>query len=263
MSNKLLKTLLTGKEQGESLIVIHGWAMHSAVWQPIKADLEACYSVTWVDLPGHGFNHDVVAESLSDIVDLILPVLEKNSHLLGWSLGGLVAQGLLQRVPEKIKSITLVACTPRFSKAEGWQYAMGEAVLKNFAINLKEDSEATIKRFIGLQFMGVKNAKELQRTLTREIVANLPNRYALSTGLDILSTADFRSVSKENKSIPPQHWILAEKDRLVPKAVIRDLKLIRPDAQITLLENTGHAPFMTHPQEFMDSFTAFVDNYAG
>lgn len=260
MSNILLKTWLTGNEQGESLTVIHGWAMHSAVWKPIKSDLESRYSVTWIDLPGHGCNRGVKAESLQDIVELILPILEKNTHLLGWSLGGLVAQGIAMAKPEKIKSMTLVASTPRFSQTEDWRHAMSEEVLNNFALNLKEDTETTIKRFISLQFMGVKNAKELQRNLTNDIITLLPDEEALSTGLNILSAVDFRykNKSKEEEFQIPQHWILAERDRLIPQAVINDLKLLRPDAQITLLENTGHAPFMTHPQEFMKSFTEFL-----
>jgi pimeloyl-ACP methyl ester carboxylesterase len=57
--------------------------------------------------------------------------------------------------------------------------------------------------------------------------------------------------------------MLAARDRLIPKEVINDLKLIRPDDQITLLENVGHAPFMTQPETFLESLIPFINHYAG
>jgi pimeloyl-[acyl-carrier protein] methyl ester esterase len=102
--------------------------------------------------------------------------------------------------------------------------------------------------------MGINNSKQLQRELVETILTNTPNKASLCVGLDILRTADFR----KSAQIIPQHWILGERDRLIPQSLINDLKLIRPDAQISLLKNTGHAPFMTHPNEFMLSFSDFM-----
>jgi len=260
---------------GESLIVLHGWGMNSVVWDTVRPALESQYKVSWIDLPGHGENVDVLANSLDEIVDLILPEIPEGSHLLGWSLGGLIIQAIAQQIPDKIKSMTLVASTPRFSEANDWPYAMSQDVLNNFAENLKIDIEGTLKRFIALQFMGIKDAKPIQRELTDKVLRslkNIKNRggvsnnnhintqvQALILGLQIITQSDFREQSHKI----PQHWLLAERDRLIPKEVINDLKLIRPDAQITLLENAGHAPFMTHPEEFVASVTPFINKYAG
>ena len=260
MKELSLKTITAGNPLGEPLLVIHGWAMNSTAWQVVKADLEKDYLISWVDLPGHGVNIDVRADTLEDIVDLILPEITVKTHLLGWSLGGLVAQALFNRTPELIRSLTLVASTPRFSQTKDWLNAMPVEVLNTFAKNLQADVKTTIKRFIALQFMGIRGSKQLQRNLLESILATPPGHRALLMGLNILSTADFRNTatySRLQQSVP-QHWILAGRDRLVPKSVINDLKFIHPDAQITLLENAGHAPFMTHPNEFLLSFTQFI-----
>jgi pimeloyl-[acyl-carrier protein] methyl ester esterase len=87
---------------------------------------------------------------------------------------------------------------------------------------------------------------------------NNPQIEALTVGLSILKHADYRN----NSHNVPQHWILAGRDRLIPPAVINDLKTLRPDDQITLLEDTGHALFMTHPQIFMASLIPFIENNA-
>ncbi len=245
--------------------------MNSVVWNPVIKALESRYRVHLVDLPGHGFNYEVVAPSMQVIVDqlsdLIESLDEEQIHIMGWSLGGLIAQALAESTPEKIRSLTLVASTLRFSQDESesnaWPHAMSLEVLNNFAVNLSKDTAATLKRFIALQFMGVAASKETQKVLIQAIcpAEKMPQSGgvtvdALTVGLKLLTDSDFRDSSCDI----PQHWLFAEKDRLIPMAVIDDLKSLRPDAQVTLLQGAGHAPFMTHPDAFVDAVSAFIDS---
>ncbi len=268
----------SGNPKGETLVMLHGWGMNSGAWGTIRPALEARYHVSWVDLPGYGENGLINANDMDAIVDLILPEIPDGAHLLGWSLGGLIAQAIAEKSHKiglgNIKSISLVASTPSFSQAEGWVHAMPHQTLDDFSKKLQEDIEGTLKRFIALQFMGIKGSKEIQTVLINTVLpetiyktakkgggvlSNIHNNLqieALNLGLSILKHADFRKTSHNI----PQHWILADRDRLIPPALINDLKVLRPDDQITLLEQTGHAPFMTHPQEFMASLTPFIEN---
>lgn len=289
-------------------MLLHGWGMNSHVWEPIKEALESRYHLVCLDLPGHGFNKHLDAKNLDHIVDLVADVTPEDTHIVGWSLGGLVAQALAQKIPNKIRSLTLVASTPRFSQSlqNDWTNAMSHEVLNKFADNLKHDPVKTIKGFIALQFIGVKESKQVQDDLISHILNdgksaqpsdsettkecsdadskgemqsskkwggvflsdseqdsasnseqsnNIPTREALEAGLRILQNADLRSL----KSTCPEHWIFAEHDRLIPKEVINDLKSLRPDAQITLLEKAGHAPFITHTEIFMKQLSDFID----
>ena len=158
----------------KTLMLLHGWGMNSQVWEPIREAFESRYHLLWVDLPGHGFNRHIEAQSLENMVALIADVTPENTHLIGWSLGGLVAQALVERVPHKIESMTLVTSTPRFSQDVNgdWQHAMTEEVLNRFAENVKQDTEKTLKGFIALQFIGVKNAKQAQDNLINRILYN-------------------------------------------------------------------------------------------
>ncbi len=256
--------------------MLHGWGMNSAVWESVRPALESRYCVSWVDLPGYGKNQHIVANSMDEIVDLIMPHIPDDAHLLGWSLGGLVIQAIAERLSkesskrgQKIKSMTLVASTPKFSQAEScqqvdsWSHAMSEDVLNTFSKNLNQDIEGTLKRFVALQFMGIKDSKPIQRELINSLEkwgGVLPNssKKALNLGLALLIDSDFRLASHKI----PMHWILAERDRLIPKEVINDLKSLRPNDQITLLENTGHAPFMTHPKAFIESVVPFIKDHS-
>jgi len=300
LNNFLVKTsgLVVGEGQDEdscvqTLMLLHGWGMNSQVWEPVREALESQYHLLWVDLPGYGFNRHIQAQSLEQMVTLIAEHTPENTHLMGWSLGGLVAQALVQKIPHRIKSMTLVTSTPRFSqdlsKDEDkiWQHAMSDEVLNRFAQNLKQDTEKTLKKFIALQFIGVKDAKQAQNNLINNILynqkiskkwggvflkdrvklrtapesvpeseqSNIPTQEALDVGLTILKHTDLRKLTPSC----PEHWIFAEYDRLIPKEVINDLISLRPDAEITLLEKAGHVPFITHSDAFLIRATDFID----
>ena len=277
----LVKT--SGKaDSKDTLLLLHGWGMNSQVWERVREKLEANYKIITVDLPGHGFNYTVRAMNMDEIAELVIQKLPQKCHIIGWSLGGLIAQAIAQRVPNIIQSMTLVATTPKFSQSHvndeiSWQHAMSDEVLDNFAEQLKTDTLATLKRFVALQFMGVKESKGIQRDLISKITEPqktgqkwggvfsdmnnasyfpIPDAEALDLGLRILKQADFRkSASKVS-----EHWIFGGRDRLIPMQVINDLKYLRPNAQITLLENAGHAPFMTHPDEFLTHLMSHIHN---
>ena len=269
MNSLLVKTSV--KENAAHLLLIHGWGMNASVWQPVRAALEAQFQLSSLDLPGYGENASIVADTLDEIVALIQPHIKQNTHLVGWSMGGLIAMAIAKAAPDKIASLSLLASTARFSQADDWPHAMSQAVLNNFAKQLGDDLEGTLKRFIALQFMGVKGAKPAQKALTQKIISHMGKSgkkgggvlfNTLNSGLRILKDTDFRNaLNNELKNIP-LHWILAKRDRLIPYEVINDLKLIRPDAQITLLDDAGHAPFMTHPDEFVASLVSFINKYS-
>ena len=268
----------SGNKNGEPLVLIHGWGMNSGTWESVRPELEAEYFIHWIDLPGYGENIKITANDMEDIVDLIFTNIPDGSHLLGWSLGGLVAQAIAKKShkeqSDKLKSLTLVASSPKFSQSDDWIHAISHETLNIFSKNLQEDVESTLKRFVALQFMGIKGTKDLQKALIDGILSNskyktsnnrggdniktLKASYfqALNLGLSILKDADYRKTSHTF----PQQWILADRDRLIPPEMINDLKLLRPNDQITFLDNTGHAPFMTHPKEFLAVVIPFIES---
>lgn len=235
-------------------MVIHGWGMNSSAWGSIAEQLEQYFRVTWVDLPGHGINHHVEANSIEEIVEVILPEIKQGTHLMGWSLGGLVAQQVIKQKPSLINKLVMVASTPRFSQNKDWQYAMPMDVLSAFSDNLQRDIKGTIKRFIALQFMGVKGSQAIQHELRSAILSHLPNENALKTGLKVLQEQDYRDLAMQQKQL----WLLGEKDRLIPVGIEADLKALYPDATVNVMKGAGHAPFMTEPRLFANFVIDFL-----
>lgn len=245
--------------QGEPLLVLHGWGMDHTIWLSVKQMLEKKYTILWLDLPGHGQNKAYEAQQLDGIVSAVYDAVAllpfSNIHIMGWSLGGLVAQRLAYLYPEQVKSLILVATTPAFVQKSQWRHAMSMSVLAAFAKSLEHDYENTLKRFLALQFMGVRNVQTPLKQLRAHIVATPPNIDALQAGLHILQQTDLRQQQSEQRTL----WVLGKMDKLVPYQMMDDLQMLRPQDNFQLINGAGHAPFISHPELFVGHVTEFLD----
>jgi pimeloyl-[acyl-carrier protein] methyl ester esterase len=147
----------------------------------------------------------------------------------------------------------MIASTPRFSQNAQWHHAMSNKLLSTFSEDLTKDINGTIKRFIALQFIGIKGSKLLQRELRTSTLQSLPNQKALKVGLKILQQQDFLNLKMSKQQL----WLFGGKDRLIPIKMKNDLSILYPNAVIAEIAEAGHAPFMTHPKEFMHIMNHF------
>lgn len=241
--------------QGRPLVVLHGWGMNQRVWQPIRARLLQQAQVTWVDLPGHGRSSALKLGQLEAVVEQLIPIIPDGAVLMGWSLGGIIAQALAQRLPQQVSALMLIATTPRFVVAEDWPYALSAEVLQEFADNLAQDYTATVKRFFALQFMGVRSDPAALQALRDQILQEPASLAALEDGLAILGSADCRSTPVKQ----PCLWILGRLDKLIPSRLALGLQTLHYSAeQIVVLPKAAHLPFVTHPDEFMNLVENFM-----
>ncbi len=114
---------------GPNLTLLHGWGLNGAVWNGIRDALALRYTLHIVDLPGHGLSNGTATATITEMADAIAEAMPPRSHLLGWSLGGLVAQDLARRHAERIDRLVLVATTPSFLQRHDWTYAVQPTVL--------------------------------------------------------------------------------------------------------------------------------------
>ena len=152
--------------QGQDLVLLHGWGMNGAVWHGIAQQLAAHYRLHLVDLPGFGNSplHEGSEYTLPWLAEQVATVLPEKCHLLGWSLGGLVASQLALTRPERLHSLITVASSPCFMAREDWP-GIAPKVLAGFNQMLAGDFMQTIERFLAIQAMGSEHARNDIRQL--------------------------------------------------------------------------------------------------
>ncbi len=243
--------------QGPRLVLLHGWALNSHVWDDVVPRLASEFTLECVDLPGHGAS--AWAPQITDLdtlADAVAPYLGAQCHLLGWSLGGTVALRLAIEHAARIEKLVLVASTAKFVASPDWPSAMQPAVLEHFAARLREDYPATVREFLTLQVRGDERAHEALRILRRRVlVAGEVDTAALRIGLEILRQTDLRADLPRIRT--PALVIAGERDALVPAAASAALATALPQARAHLIERAAHAPFLSH----LDEFCAEVRNF--
>ena len=124
-----IRTLEQGSPDSEDVVLIHGFGGDAENWRFNMSALARRYRVLALDLPGHGDSTKAVGTGApSVLVDTVEEVLEarhvRTSHLVGHSLGGLVAASLALRRPERCTSLALIAPVG-FGQAADGRYVEG------------------------------------------------------------------------------------------------------------------------------------------
>jgi pimeloyl-[acyl-carrier protein] methyl ester esterase len=233
---------------GIDVFMVHGWGMHGGVWRDFAENLADRFRVTLVDLPGHGRSREQKFVSLEGVVEQLLAVAPPKAHWLGWSLGASIALQTAASHPERIGSLCLMAGNARFTRDENWPWAMDGKLLDQFAADMMTNYQQTLQRFLALQTAGLDDSRALLKRL-RERIAECPSpeESALRTGLNILHDADLRSGLCAIAA--PLLVIMGGKDRLVPAQSGHAMMQLAPKAHLRILENAGHVPFLTQPDE--------------
>lgn len=242
--------------QGQPIVALHGWGMNQQVWQPIQAELAKLGQVTFIDLAGHGRSSTVSLESEQQVVELLMPLIPENAIVMGWSLGGMLAQRLAQKLPH-IKALILVTSTPRFTNFNDWEYGLDESIVTGFANNLQKNYEATVKRFFALQFMGVKTDTQALNAFRESIMQHPASLEALKEGMEILHSFN----AGQQRIEQPCLWVLGRLDKLIPVQLKQGLEAMGYE-HIEVMPRAAHVPFVTHPEEFMMLVRDFVQRYA-
>ncbi|BAS68208.1 alpha/beta fold hydrolase [Bathymodiolus septemdierum thioautotrophic gill symbiont] len=219
---------------GKDLVLLHGWGFNSDLFNDLIARYQNQYQITVIDLPGHG-RSSVVDGDLDKWCDEIIKLLPDNPILLGWSLGGLLAINIANKV--NVSQLILLASSPNFVTTVGWHYGIDAKNFHQFSDTLSLNLSKGLKRFVSLQSQNKTQLKSLNQSID-----TLPaTTIALNQGLKILLQRDLRQ-QFEQLDIPIQ-VVLGKQDTLIPIEIAKWYK--QKNTSVTIL-NTGHLPFL-HP----------------
>ena len=243
---------------GKPLVMLHGWGMHGGIWGSAVAQLADHYQVHCVDLPGYGASSGLAHYNLEAIVAALTAHFTEPVSVCGWSLGGQAALCWAQLAPQHVDKLVLVATTPRFVKCAGWDCAMTEESLREFADAVLENYTLTLKRFIALQVRGSEHERALLAELRGLLFSRgKPDQATLHGGLEILRATDMRAGLGY---IAQAALVIAgERDTLTPAAASAYLAQAMPNARLAEIQGAAHVPFLSHSDLFVKHVTEFLN----
>jgi pimeloyl-[acyl-carrier protein] methyl ester esterase len=235
---------------GPDLVLLHGWAMHSGIWNGVREQLAQHFRLHLVDLPGHGLSPACKPGTLEHVVELVADILPSDCLVCGWSLGGQIAIELALLEPARVRKLALISTTPCFIKRKDWQYGMELATLQLFMQSLKLDYATTLSRFLTLQTNGSSDTTAVLAQLRESFFQrHQPDEAALQTGLQILLTTDLR---EKLKNVNQLSLVLhGENDVITHPGAARWMHQQLPNSELIMLPHCGHTIFLSHPDQFV------------
>lgn len=119
---------ITYEERGEGppLVFLHGIGGDAACWRSQLDAFSVAFRVIAWNMPGYGGSAPLDPMTFPALADALAGLLDRlevdRAHLVGHSMGGMVAQELVATRPERVRSLILVATSAAFGRPDGeWQ----------------------------------------------------------------------------------------------------------------------------------------------
>ena len=225
---------------GEVIVLLHGLGMTRTGWDAVIAPLADRYRCVARDMPGYGASAPLPAFSLQAAADAAADLIVRlggTAHVVGLSLGGMVALQLALRHPERVRSLVLVDSSPAFgldgTDPEAWKAARLAPLLAGARI---EDFAEPVLRGV----MAPAPAAEAVAAAVASML-RVPTSALMAT-IAALPTHDVRE--RLGQVAAPTLVVCGELDEETPPAYSELLAAGIPGATLVLIPAAGHlTPF--------------------
>jgi pimeloyl-[acyl-carrier protein] methyl ester esterase len=248
------------KADAPHLVLIHGWGLHSGVWDRVIQPLRAVAHLTLIDRKGYGKEQgglDIRFITSDEEQQAILAIAPPCAIYIGWSLGGTMVLDIAYRYPERVLAVVAVASSPCFCEREHWHNALSKQEFKQFFQGvLAHSAYVTLMRFIGLQCQGSATQRDDMRFLYAQLEqCPIPHQQILIADAGALWQTDNRSQLQQLRC--PVLWIRGEKDSIA-RVDMDSLLTLNPLIAVSTISEAAHVPFVSQPDIFVQIIKRFL-----
>jgi pimeloyl-ACP methyl ester carboxylesterase len=249
--------------QGDPLVLVHGgWSDHDN-WRPVVPGLAESFLVVAYDRRGHGQSErgrqETRTDQEDDLAGLIQALDRGPAHIAGTSFGGSIALGLAARRPELVRSViahepplmSVVAGDPAVEALMADVEGRMRAVLAGVA---RGDVEAAARQFVEEVALGPGAWEQLPAPLRATMIDSAPAVFAEQ------QDANWASVDPVELSGIKLPTLLTQGDESPPwfPAIVAKLGEAIESAKVLTYSGAGHAPHLTHPDDYLAGVTDFL-----
>ncbi len=246
--------------EGVPLLLIHGSTLDVNGWSHQIRDFSKRYRVIAFDNRGTGRTTSpkppyTIEEMAEDTARLMDALGVEKAHVLGFSMGGFIAQELAIRYPGRVKSLVAAG-------SSAWMGDLGRARTRLFLDMLKAglSPELAFRNFY-LWFFSEKffdNVENVKAALNANF--NNPHPQPLD-GLFGQGEAiiGFDSRLRAGSITAPTLVISAKEDILIPPRLSEELSRLIPGSKLKHIGGCCHAMIFEDPQAFNGAVLDFLD----
>ncbi|MBD3256153.1 MAG: alpha/beta fold hydrolase [Candidatus Lokiarchaeota archaeon] len=262
--------------QGDPVFLIHGFSDRKEHWRAQVDKLAKNFKVIRMDNRGAGksekpknkYTIEVYAHDIAGLMDYLN--IEK-AHVVGHSLGGMIAQNFALLYPEKLNKLVLVNTIPGL-RPPGEDITNAVKMYKQNAINgLKAREKDPLNAFLtgakssysrkfwklmredpDRKFHGIWSVNDLLEEKTK---------YG-PTEQDLIHQSDALASHNTYHSLPNIKSevliIAAEKDKSCPASMSEKMHELIPNSKMVIIEKAAHQSILEKPQEVNSKIIEFL-----
>jgi len=249
---------------GEPLVLIMGFGGDTTAWALQMADFPARHRVIAFDNRGVGRSdapdHPYTTRMMAgDALGLMDALGVDRAHVLGVSMGGMIAQELALARPDRVRSLHL-ACT--FARPAAYMLALN-AAWREMRLGLGRESTL---RALALWLFSPTTYAERPDFIEALLQNSLANPYPQSLA-GFLRQGEAVAAHDALERLPaircPTLVSVAEDDILVPPRFSRELVSRVRGAELQLVPGAGHGYFLERPDLFNALSLDFIARASG
>lgn len=236
--------------RGPLLILLQGAKMNMHGWDPVLLKhLSRHFTVLIWDYPGMGYSSDNqcewTTEAMARLLKKICDKLElKPLALMGYSMGGFIAQACAKRFPDFVKGLILM------STDGGGKNAIRQTVSRvdetnGFSLLFPAGARARVSQ----PFQQIFKAADLEGKVSSEL---LLKQQAL--------VQDWYSAKSRERMDVSALIFVGEKDCIIPAENAHILQTLFKLSEVVTYEDAGHGLIYQYPRDISDRVTSFLSN---
>jgi pimeloyl-ACP methyl ester carboxylesterase len=247
---------------GEPLLLINGYAGSKADWDPtFLASLALTFTVICPDNRGIGGSDlgdpgELTVEAMAaDLIGLLDQLQIPRLPIVGWSMGGFVAQALTLRYPERVSALVLLA-----TDAGGPRTAFTEPEIWSALTDHSGTAREQASRVIGVLFPSPL-AEQIDRDFGDVVAVSRSELrgetlVAQEAAIDAWHATELPRPAEA--TAPPVLAMAGSEDLVIPPENLRALAGRWPGCRTELFDGGGHAFMAQEPERLAALIASFA-----
>jgi 3-oxoadipate enol-lactonase len=236
---------------GEPLLLVHGLGYARWGWEPVVDGLTEANQVVLFDNRGIGESDAPAGPyTVQDMAEDAVAVLDaaglERAHVLGTSLGGMIALQLALDHPERVDRLVLACTTPGGAGAA----PMPERTVRLLSEAHELPTEVALRRFVENGFGPDPDPVQIERILKHRIsTAQAPEAWAAQAAAGAAFDVWERLADIRTRTLV----LTGDQDAVVDPKNSELLAARIPDARLEVFAGCGHLFFWEQPDRFIDT----------
>ena len=246
---------------GDVLVLIAGLGAKGTSWHPFLETAARSFAVLTFDNPGAGQSPRLcepvsIADLAGQVVDLLDHLGVRRAHVVGRSMGGMIAQELALLAPERVDRLVLASTTGR---PESHLTEVFRLWAQMAALRLPTAIRHRCSLLWCLGDEALASNARVRSYLRARASSDRPEEYALLAE----ACARHDSLDRLGSLRVPTLVVSGTDDRLMPAANAKALASAIPGSELCWIPGAGHLAYLETPARFAAEVLDFLTHERG